>query len=226
MSASTASRRYDSYRPMATRELASLASLLEDFEADEPTIVRPLPVVAPVRALSPVLYPEEKTEIMDAPVCPPASTRAPRHPTLRRQVFDVAAARPVLRIAPPLPPAPVATPAPAPLRMMQAVVLPAPTPQPPLEEPAPEPAPPKPAPVVRCDGLRMSAASITGIHTRVLTLTPAFHEALKQLAPKRRSSKIPYVVVLGLVAIVAVLGADRTTRDFLVAQGDHISAAW
>jgi hypothetical protein len=52
--------------------------------------------------------------------------------------------------------------------------------------------------------------------TAVMKLSPAFLEAVRAIAPKRRHSKLPYVFVLALLTVAAVLGRDRPTREFLM----------
>jgi hypothetical protein len=64
------------------------------------------------------------------------------------------------------------------------------------------------------EGGRERLASISGVPTELLTLTPAFMDALRKVAPKKRRSKIPYVIALGLLAFVVMLGADPSTREF------------
>jgi hypothetical protein len=63
-------------------------------------------------------------------------------------------------------------------------------------------------------GGRERFASISGVPTELLTLTPAFMDALRKVAPKKRRAKIPYVIALGLVAVLVMLGADPSTREF------------
>jgi hypothetical protein len=63
-------------------------------------------------------------------------------------------------------------------------------------------------------GGRERFSSISGVPTELLTLTPAFLDALRKVAPKKRRSKIPYVIALGLLAFVVMLGADPSTREF------------
>jgi hypothetical protein len=63
-----------------------------------------------------------------------------------------------------------------------------------------------------------SAPSSTGIdstETGLVTLPPAFLEALRRVVPRRRRAKLPYVVGLGLLAVVGVLGMDGSTREFM-----------
>lgn len=60
--------------------------------------------------------------------------------------------------------------------------------------------------------------------TSLLTLTPAFMTAMKTLAPKKRRSKIPAVIALAILAVVAVLGVDAPTREFGLARGRQVVA--
>ena len=69
-----------------------------------------------------------------------------------------------------------------------------------------------------------SDPSRADVLTSLLTLTPAFLDALKKVAPKKRRSKVPYVIALALLAVVAVLGADASTREFGLAKGQLIVA--
>jgi hypothetical protein len=64
------------------------------------------------------------------------------------------------------------------------------------------------------EGGRARLASISGVPTELLTLTPAFMDALRKVAPKKRRSKIPYVIALGVLAFLVMLGADASTREF------------
>jgi len=66
--------------------------------------------------------------------------------------------------------------------------------------------------------------SVTGVHTALLTLTPAFHDALRKVAPKKTRSKIPYVVALAILTVLAVLGADVSAREFGTAKASQIVA--
>jgi hypothetical protein len=56
------------------------------------------------------------------------------------------------------------------------------------------------------------------IDTRVLTLSPQLHQALRGIAPRPRGWKAAYLPVLALVGVVAVLFADPSTREFLTTQ--------
>jgi len=73
--------------------------------------------------------------------------------------------------------------------------------------------------------VRATQASIAEeIETNLLTLTPAFIEALKKIAPKKRSSKVPYVIAAALLAVIVALGADPSAREFGVAKGRPVAA--
>jgi hypothetical protein len=58
----------------------------------------------------------------------------------------------------------------------------------------------------------------TSTDTALLTLPPGFIEALRKVVPKRRRAKVPYVVGVGLLAVVGILAADASTRDYLAAS--------
>jgi hypothetical protein len=62
------------------------------------------------------------------------------------------------------------------------------------------------------------------MHTGLLTLTPAFLNALKQVAPKKPRSKVAYVIALGLLAVFAALAADTSTREFGLGKGRALAA--
>jgi len=53
------------------------------------------------------------------------------------------------------------------------------------------------------------------IDTAVLTLSPALLQALRAIAPKKRRSAIPYVLVLALATVVASVAGLRTTRELI-----------
>ncbi len=67
--------------------------------------------------------------------------------------------------------------------------------------------------------------SITGVHTKLLTLSPAFHEALKKVAPKKRAPRGLFVVLAALVAIAAFLAVSRPHREQLVSTVRHFVAS-
>jgi hypothetical protein len=52
--------------------------------------------------------------------------------------------------------------------------------------------------------------------TAVMKLSPAFLQALREIAPKRRRSKLSYLFGLALLTVAAVLVRDRPTRDLLL----------
>jgi hypothetical protein len=55
----------------------------------------------------------------------------------------------------------------------------------------------------------------------VVTLSPAFLEALRKVVPRRRRAKLPYIIGVGLLAVVGVVGADRSTREFMAERWHH-----
>jgi hypothetical protein len=55
----------------------------------------------------------------------------------------------------------------------------------------------------------------------LVRLSPAFLEALRKVVPRRRRGKLPYIVSLGLLAVVGVVGADRSTREFIEERWHH-----
>jgi hypothetical protein len=63
----------------------------------------------------------------------------------------------------------------------------------------------RPASVVLKESPELSPASISGAHTQMLTLSPAFHEALRRVAPQRRWWKLHYAVVAALLTIAVIL---------------------
>jgi hypothetical protein len=68
------------------------------------------------------------------------------------------------------------------------------------------------------EGTDPSDPALENEDTAVMKLSPAFLQALRAIAPKKRRSKLPYVCALALVTIIAVLARDRSTRDFVAAH--------
>jgi hypothetical protein len=62
--------------------------------------------------------------------------------------------------------------------------------------------------------LRPTPGTLTDIQTALVRLSPAFVAAVKKAAGRRRRAKLPYIVGLAVLAMIAVLGADRSTREF------------
>jgi hypothetical protein len=62
---------------------------------------------------------------------------------------------------------------------------------------------------------RVRAPSLSEIHTALVTLPPAFVEAVRAAAGKPRRAKMPYVLALAVFVAAGVLGADRSTREFV-----------
>jgi hypothetical protein len=55
----------------------------------------------------------------------------------------------------------------------------------------------------------------TSADTERIVLPPAFLEALRAAVPRRRRAKVPYVIAAGLLVVLVVVGADRSTREFV-----------
>jgi hypothetical protein len=64
------------------------------------------------------------------------------------------------------------------------------------------------------------------VSTELLQLTPDFLNALKKVGPKKRMSKIPFVVGFAVVAIIGALGIDKSTREFGVAKGQQLATSF
>ncbi|HEY8076068.1 MAG TPA: hypothetical protein VIF62_18205 [Labilithrix sp.] len=65
---------------------------------------------------------------------------------------------------------------------------------------------------------RLEIEGIAAIETALVTLSPEFVDALKKVAPKKRPSwaRVPLTFALGVLLVVATLGLDRSTRDFVL----------
>jgi hypothetical protein len=95
----------------------------------------------------------------------------------------------------------------------------------PTAEAAPVAAPaPRPIILVSRSGLP-ARASMSSMDTSLLTLAPGFVDALKNVAPKKRRSAVPYVFGLAVAAIVGAIAADFSTRDFVVQKVQDATAA-
>jgi hypothetical protein len=68
------------------------------------------------------------------------------------------------------------------------------------------------------------AAASSGAHTALLTLSPAFHAALRKVAPQKRRSQIRYVIGFAVLAVFGALASDRSTREFAMAKWGHENA--
>jgi hypothetical protein len=64
----------------------------------------------------------------------------------------------------------------------------------------------------------------SAVQTELLTLTPDFLDAVRKIAPKKRRSKIPYIVAGTVLVILGALGADRSTREFAIGKGREVAA--
>ena len=71
---------------------------------------------------------------------------------------------------------------------------------------------------------RGPVASIADVETELLMLTPDFLGALRDFAPKKRGSKVGYVIALAIIAVIGVLAADTSTREFGMTKGRAIAA--
>ena len=60
-----------------------------------------------------------------------------------------------------------------------------------------------------------------------IILPPAFLEALRAAVPRRRRGTVPFIIAAGLLFMLVVVGADRSTREFVGARwrGLHIHVA-
>jgi hypothetical protein len=67
-------------------------------------------------------------------------------------------------------------------------------------------------------------SSITAIHTALVTLPPALVQALTKFGPKKRSSKVPLVIALGIASVFLALGMDASAREFAVDRAGKASA--
>ncbi len=72
----------------------------------------------------------------------------------------------------------------------------------------------------------MGVAAPSHTHTALLKLSPAFYAALKQVGPRKQRARIRYVLGLTLFAMLAVLAADVSTREFARAHGHATMARW
>ena len=63
---------------------------------------------------------------------------------------------------------------------------------------------------------RFRNPSLPDIATSLLRLSPAFIAAVAEATPKARRTKVPYILALGVVAVVGIIGQDGPSRTFLV----------
>ena len=96
--------------------------------------------------------------------------------------------------------------------------MPAMPPMPAVER-GPVPAKAEPALAMPAPTIRAKMPSYDAIATSMIQLSPAFLDALRRLAPKKKASRIPYVIGLAVCLIVGVLSVDRSTRSFMVDHG-------
>jgi hypothetical protein len=69
--------------------------------------------------------------------------------------------------------------------------------------------------VVRADGSR---ASLTGLPTSEMRLSPTFVEALKEVAPRPRRSVTKYVVGLAVAMSLVLLGTTPSVRGLIASE--------
>lgn len=84
-----------------------------------------------------------------------------------------------------------------------------------------DPIPGQPKPPEQQQQPRPRLHSLTAMPTHLITLSPAFLEALRKVAPKGRRSKLPYVVGLLLVAAI-VVGAVPAARQRVIALAQGV----
>jgi hypothetical protein len=66
-----------------------------------------------------------------------------------------------------------------------------------------------------------AGASARASRTDLLTLSPQFLAALRGIAPKKRSSKLPYILVFAVFAVLGILASDASARDFVVEKAQE-----
>jgi hypothetical protein len=59
------------------------------------------------------------------------------------------------------------------------------------------------------------APNVLGADTEEVSLSPELIAALRRIAPKRRHSKLPYVIGLALFTVAVVLGRSGATRGLI-----------
>lgn len=93
--------------------------------------------------------------------------------------------------------------------------------------PAPASSAPQAAPAshtrpTQSPALAPDATGVSGgpldVDSALHTLSPEFLAALRKVVPRKRRAKLPYIVGLGLLAVVVVVGVDPQTREFLATR--------
>lgn len=67
--------------------------------------------------------------------------------------------------------------------------------------------------------IRAKMPSIEALPTDMIQVSPAFLDALRRVAPKRKVSRVTYVIGVAMCMIFGVLAVDRSTRTFVVNEG-------
>ena len=176
----------------SSRIAADLAEVLAQASA------QPAPVPPPILELAPM----------------PMQSAAPSSPPPAAMYAAAPAPPPPVAMQPAAPPPPAAVQSAAPANPPPAAMHAA---APAKAKPAPRALPPElaqPVPMIRT-----KMPSYDGIPTSMIQVSPAFLDALRRLAPKKKSARLPYVIGVALCLVVGVLGVDRSTRNFVVDEG-------
>lgn len=72
--------------------------------------------------------------------------------------------------------------------------------------------------------VRRALHSVQELDTQVLTLSPAFLDALRELAPRRRGRHLRQVLLAALLLVIAVFAADPSLRSLVRTGGHHAVA--
>ena len=70
-----------------------------------------------------------------------------------------------------------------------------------------------------------SDPSYEDVDTKTLKLSPELLHALRDLAPKQRSSRLPHAFAAALLTVAAVVGSSRPVREFVVARLNEYRAS-
>ncbi len=65
---------------------------------------------------------------------------------------------------------------------------------------------------------------LEAVPTAMIQVSPAFLDALRRVAPKKKISRVTYIVGLAMCMVVGVLAIDRSTRTFMVDEGHALVA--
>lgn len=77
------------------------------------------------------------------------------------------------------------------------------------------------------DWLRAPRGRLPSLPTELLSVSPAFIAQLRsELAPKRKGARLRFVLALMLLAVVGVLGSDRSTREFVIDKSEVLTARY